>query len=127
MNPITDVIGAVGKVIDKFVPDANQKVEAQLELTRIQLDADAKFAQAERDVLVAEAQSESWLTRNWRPMIMLTFGYIIFHNYIIAQLFSLQMLTITPDMWALLKIGIGGYVMGRSVEKAVESYSNGKQ
>lgn len=124
MNPITDVIGAVGKVIDKFVPDANQKVEANLELTRIQLDADAKFAQAERDVLVAEAQSESWLTRNWRPMIMLTFGYIIFHNYIIAQLFSLKLLDITPDMWALLKIGIGGYVMGRSVEKAVESYSS---
>jgi len=28
-------------------------------------------------------------------------------------------LEIPPDMWALLKIGLGGYVVGRSVEKTV--------
>ena len=32
-------------------------------------------------------------------------------------------LTIPPDMWDLLKLGIRGYVAGRSVEKAVSAYS----
>jgi len=27
---------------------------------------------------------------------------------------------IPPDMWDLLKLGIGGYVVGRSVEKGVK-------
>ena len=31
-------------------------------------------------------------------------------------------LAIPPDMWDLLKIGIGGYTVGRTVEKSVKSY-----
>lgn len=33
------------------------------------------------------------------------------------------MLTIPPDMWELLKPGIGGYVAVRSVEMAVSAYT----
>ena len=29
-------------------------------------------------------------------------------------------MTIPPDMWALLKIGLGGYVVGRSGEKIAQ-------
>lgn len=35
-------------------------------------------------------------------------------------------LTIPPDMWDLLKLAIGGYVAGRSVEKAVSAYSSSR-
>jgi hypothetical protein len=54
---------------------------------------------------------------------MALFGAIIANNYIIHPYVSLffedasVMLAIPPDMWSLLKIGIGGYVVGRSVEK----------
>ena len=49
-------------------------------------------------------------------------------NYIIAPylraMFHVGLpLTIPPDMWDLLKLGIGGYAVGRSVEKAVSAYS----
>jgi len=79
-------------------------------------------------IVKAEAQSESWLARNWRPLTMLTFVFIIANNYIIYPYLSMfgvgaQALEIPPDMWALLKIGLGGYVVGRSVEKAVKNYS----
>ena len=79
------------------------------------------------DIVRTEAQSDSWLTKNWRPITMMTFVIIIANNYIIYPYLSLffakaPMLPIPADMWQLLKIGLGGYVVGRSVEKAVKSY-----
>jgi hypothetical protein len=32
------------------------------------------------------------------------------------------MLEIPPDMWDLLKIGLGGYVVSRGVEKTMKEY-----
>ena len=57
-------------------------------------------------------------------MTMLMFASIIGFNYLvvpIAGMFSknIVVLTLPPDLWDLLKIGIGGYVAGRSAEKIV--------
>lgn len=56
---------------------------------------------------------------------MLSFVAILINNFIFApyvQAFGgvSVMLEIPPDMWDLLKIGIGGYIGVRSVEKTVE-------
>ena len=85
-----------------------------------------ELLKAQANIIVAEAKG-SFLAANWRPIIMLLFGVIIANNYIIYPYLSLffedaPMLDIPPDMWALLKIGLGGYVVGRSVEKAVTNY-----
>ena len=58
---------------------------------------------------------------------MLVFVVIIANNYIIYPYLSLfwpeaPTLEIPPDMWGLLKIGLGGYVVGRSAEKAVTAW-----
>jgi len=58
---------------------------------------------------------------------MLTFILIIANNYIVYPYLSLfwgkaPVLDIPSDMWGLLKIGLGGYVVGRSAEKAVKSF-----
>jgi hypothetical protein len=29
-----------------------------------------------------------------------------------------------PDLWALIKLGLGGYVVGRSAEKCVTAWKN---
>ena len=71
-------------------------------------------------VIRAEATGESWLQRNWRPLLMCLFGVIIANNYIIVPLFSTPKADIPPDMWELLKLGVGGYVVGRSVEKGIK-------
>jgi len=52
---------------------------------------------------------------------MLTFTYIIAHNYVIAPLFHVTSVPIPVDMWDLLKIGMGGYIVGRSAEKIAPS------
>lgn len=114
----------VAEVVGKFVTDPDKKLEAQTELAKLELqfqqkliEADVEWAKAQADVIKSEAESQSWLARNWRPMLMVTFTYIIAHTYILAPLFSLPPVVIPEQMWELLKIGVGGYIVGRSAEK----------
>jgi len=128
--PLADLLGGLIKpvagLIDELTTSEEEKLRAKATLLAIQADLAAKLAEYERDVvreaaatIRAEAQSASWLARNWRPMTMLLFAYVIAHNYVLVPIFSLPSTLIVPDMWELLKIGMGGYVIGRSLEKVV--------
>jgi len=82
------------------------------------------------NIIQAEIKSDSFLAKNWRPAIMVMFGLIVFNNYLLypyLKLFwsSAPVLTLPPELWGLLKIGFGGYLMGRSVEKVVDKFKNG--
>lgn len=121
---IAKTIGAIIGLVDEVTTTDEEKLDKQIKLDalaaglRVNLaKVEAEFAESQSRVVIAEAQSQSWLARNWRPLTMLVFVGIIFFNYIAAPLFALQTLTIVPDMWALLKLGIGGYIGGRTVEK----------
>lgn len=133
-NPISDlltggftgIIQSVSGILDHFITSPEEKLKAQIQLTQLAndlqikaMEADKEFAVQQASVVVAEAKSESWLARNWRPLIMLEFGFIIGYNYILAPIFGVQSLPIVPDMWSLLKLGMGGYIIGRSAEKTV--------
>ena len=77
--------------------------------------------------MTAEAKGESWLQRNWRPLNMMVFVFIVANNYIIApyaQAISGTSVSLPtpPDLWVLIKIGLGGYVVGRSAEKCVTAW-----
>jgi len=119
------------KILDKVIPDPSAKAEAQRKLIETQQAGEFKELEASMNVVVAEAKSEHWLTANWRPITMLSFVAIICNNYIIYPYLSLfwsqaPVLQIPPDMWELLKIGLGGYVVGRTVEKTMETYTGKK-
>lgn len=122
--PLKGLLDGVGGILDKFVVNPEEKLKAQQEILKMQsdlqlklLEVDGEFAKQQAAVISEEVKSESWLARNWRPLLMLTFTYIIAHNYVLAPLFSFHSVEIPPDMWQLLKLGMGGYIMGRSVEK----------
>jgi hypothetical protein len=126
--PFGDLIGGVSSIIDKFHTSDAEKMEAQRKLMELErgftmkmAELDAQNAKTASEVIIAEAKSEGWAARNWRPITMLTFVYIIAHNFIIAPIFSLASLPIPTDLWELLKIGLGGYVFGRSAEKVAVS------
>lgn len=83
--------------------------------------------ETQASIIIAEAQGASWLQRNWRPGLMALFGIIILNNYIlnpwISAMFDVEvMMEIPEQMWGLLKLGIGGYIVGRSTEKAVTAW-----
>lgn len=57
------------------------------------------------------------------------FVSIVANNYVIAPyaqaIFDRSVaLPTPPDLWALIKIGLGGYVVGRSAEKCVAAWKN---
>jgi len=112
--------GLVG-VIDQAVEDKDQASQIKARLNEIALSGEMKELQAAADIIVAEAQGESWLQRNWRPLLMVMFGVIIANNYILVPIFNTPAADIPPDMWDLLKLGVGGYVVGRTVEKGLKS------
>ena len=112
------------KVIDKSVEDKDQAALIKARLNEMTLDGSFKELEAAANIIVAEAQGESWLQRNWRPLLMVLFGAIVANNYVLVPLFGTPAAEIPPDMWDLLKLGVGGYVMGRSAEKGIKAWKN---
>lgn len=109
-------------VVDKAVEDKDQANLIKAKLNEIALSGEMKELQAAADIIVAEAKGESWLQRNWRPLLMVLFGVIVANNYVIVPIFGTPAADIPPDMWDLLKLGVGGYVVGRTAEKALKTW-----
>jgi len=125
--PLLSVLPLIGQALDKIFPDPTERSKAQVALIEAEQKGELAELDASMKAIVAEAQSEHWLAANWRPVTMLTFVAIIANNYIIYPYLSLfwmeaPVLTIPPDMWGLLKIGLGGYVIGRSAEKGIRAW-----
>jgi len=115
------VSGVLG-VIDKAVEDKDQANVIKAKINEMAVLGEMKGVESAAKIIVAEAQGDSWLQRNWRPLLMVTFGVIIANNYLIVPIFNTPPADIPPDMWDLLKLGVGGYVVGRSAEKSVKAW-----
>jgi len=119
---IGPLISGVLGVIDKAVEDKDQANVIKAKINEMAVLGEMKGLESAAKIIVAEAQGDSWLQRNWRPLLMVTFGVIIANNYLIVPIFNTPPADIPPDMWDLLKLGVGGYVVGRSAEKSVKAW-----
>jgi len=123
-------IGSVFKdvreaITGKAIEDPNKKAELLMKLQQAELATQ----QLQAKVINSEASSNHWITSAWRPITMLVFVAIIANNYILVpylKAFGLDVptLMLNDEMWSLLKIGIGGYIVGRSAEKVSKQLSN---
>lgn len=121
---LKDIIGGVGGIIDDLNTSGEEKLAAKLKLAELEsqfqirsMEIAQEFAAEQSKIIVAEAQSESYLTRNWRPIAMLAFTYIVVHNYVIVPVFGVHPAEMPPGLWEFLKLGVGGYIGARTVEK----------
>lgn len=93
----------------------NEVTTKQIDLLSKQMDLEKQLLEAQTSILTTESKSESWIARSWRPITMLTFLVII-------VLHSLGVKELKPEFaeqfMKLVQIGLGGYVIGRSAEKA---------
>jgi len=126
MNPLA-IFDFGSTLLDKFFPDAGEAAKAKMRLMEMQQTGELSKLQTRAGIITAEANSEHFLVAAWRPITMLVFVFIIANNYILYPYLSLFIdnapkLDLPKDMWDLLKIGIGGYTVGRTVEKSVKSY-----
>jgi len=128
---IGDAIKGVTDLVGQFVEDKDEANKLKNQIKNKLLTVEQEVIKAQSAVIVAEAKSQSFIASNWRPIMMLTFVAIIANNYILFPYITLfggtaTTLEIPPDMWGLLKIGVGGYIIGRSGEKMVKSYAENR-
>ena len=120
------VVKEVGNVIDKLFTSEEERINAKNEMLKVLKEQQLELQRLQTDVILAEAKG-NWLQRSWRPILMLAFGFIVIYVKFIAPLFSLPIPPLENEFWDLLQLGIGGYVIGRSVEKVAGNITVNKK
>ena len=114
------LVTEVGKVIDNLFTSDEERLNAKNEVFKVLQEQKLKLQQLQTEIILAETNG-NWLQRSWRPILMLSFGFIVIYVKFIAPLFSLPIPPLEDEFWDLLQLGIGGYVVGRSVEKVAKN------
>ena len=116
IKPITDLIDNLTTTDGEKKQLKNELVKLQNSLTIKVLDYQSKLLDTRTRLIEAEAKGQSWLQRNWRPITMITFLFLV-----CMDSFGVLAFRLSGQAWTLLQIGIGGYVIGRSGEKIVKN------
>ena len=103
-----------------------KKILAENAIKQILIEKELELQRMQTEIIVAEAKG-NWIQRSWRPILMLAFGFIVIYVKFLAPLFDLTIPELENEFWNLLQIGIGGYVIGRTGEKMMKSYSDTKK
>ena len=125
--PLSAILDVGSKLIDKLIPDPEAKAKAQLELVKLQQEGELAKMQAD----IAEAQeitkrweadmsSDSWLSKNIRPMALIA----IFMAYFLFTAMSAFGYNAQESYVNLLgswgQIVFLAYFGGRTAEKIIE-------
>jgi hypothetical protein len=113
------VIKQIGDVIDDLFTSDEERANAKIKVLEVLKQQQLELQKLQTEIIVAEA-SGNWLQRSWRPILMLSFGFIVIYVKFVAPLFDLKIPELENEFWDLLQIGIGGYVVGRSAEKIAD-------
>jgi len=109
------LLGVLTGIIDQAVTDKDLAARIKADLQSQGLQLVASELDAQKDIIVAESKGGG-LQGNWRPITMLTFvGLISAHwlGFTPENLPESQVLALLD----IVKVGLGGYVVGRSAEK----------
>ncbi|TVR95613.1 MAG: hypothetical protein EA406_13625 [Rhodospirillales bacterium] len=106
----------VSRIVGNLFPDKEAQAKAEAETLKALLAHQHELEHAAARVVHAEAASQHWLAANWRPLTMLTFVSLI-----VARWFGFSAPELHESeyvrLWSIVELGLGGYVIGRSVEK----------
>ena len=126
MFPLEALLGIGSKLIDRFCPDPAQKEAAQLELLKMQqngelaqLNADVAEQHELTDRLKADMASDSWLSKNIRPMTLIAIlaGYFVFALMSAFGIDTNQRYVELLGQWGMLIMSF--YFGGRTLEKVL--------
>ena len=119
--------GPISKALDAYVSDLELRRKLAAELEQQTLAYLSKSAELGAGVVMAEVQSEHWLTRSWRPLLMvILMGFLVLIGLVlpVADIIAGHPLPFAPrwqllpaGFWDFLAVGMGGYIGGRSLEK----------
>jgi len=130
MFGIDDILSIGLKLVDKFVPDPQAKQEAQIKLLEMQQNGELAKIQAdiaEQQELTkrqqADMASDSWLSKNIRPMtlIAILLGYFTFAMMSAFGIETNKSYVELLGQWGMLIMSF--YFGGRTLEKIMDMKS----
>jgi len=133
MFPLDAILGIGSKLIDHFFPDAKQAEEAKLKLLEMQqngqlaqLNADVSEQQELTKRQEADMASDSWLSKNIRPMTLIAIlaGYFIFAGLSAAKIEVTGEYVQLLGQWGMLIMSF--YFGGRTLEKIMDMRAKDK-
>jgi hypothetical protein len=133
MFGIDDIISVGMKLLDKVIPDPQAKAEAQAKLLELQqqgrlaeLQADTAEAQELTKRQQADMASDSWLSKNIRPMTLIAIlvGYFIFAMMSAFQIDTNSKYVELLGQWGMLIMSF--YFGGRTLEKIIDMKEKNK-
>ena len=130
---IETLLPFAGKLLDKFFPDPAQKAEAQVKLLEMsqsgelaKMANDAEMFKVEQENvtkrLEADMGSDSWLSKNIRPMTLIAIlvGYFTFALMSAYGLNTNQAYVELLGQWGMLIMSF--YFGGRTLEKIMSKW-----
>ena len=123
---IWNLIGTIGgkilDIVDDVVEDKDAGNKLKFQIQKQLLESKGTELEAQAKIVLAEAQG-SWLQRNWRTMLMVTFAGLV-----VAHWFGLTASNIPESvqnsLLNIVMVGVGGYVAGRSSEKVADKWKD---
>lgn len=127
MFPLGAILDVGMKLVDKFFPDPEARAKAQLEL--LQMQQNGELAQINADIAEqqeltkrqqADMMSDSWLSKNIRPMtlIFILGGYFVFAMMSAFDLDTNRAYVELLGQWGMLIMSF--YFGGRTLEKIMD-------
>jgi len=132
MLPALQIVAPLAKMlfstIDKAIPDKDQAEKLKFQLNQQLLKSSTEELKAAASIVEAEAKS-NWFVSSWRPLLMYVLIFILVWNFILGPIIkivfgSVITFELPGDVWTLLQIGLGGYVVGRSGESIARTLAN---
>jgi len=124
MIPIGALLDIGGKILDKVFPDPAQAEQAKLKLLEMQqngelakLNADVAEQHELTQRLSADMGSDSWLSKNIRPMVLI-FLLLAYTGFAIASMFDFETRGNYVELlgnWGMVVMSF--YFGGRTLEK----------
>lgn len=134
MFPIAALFDVGMKVLDKFIPDPEAKAKAQQELLKMQqegklaeLNADNIEAQELTKRQEADMASDSWLSKNIRPMT-LVFILLVYSMFAMMSAWDIEVNNNYVELlgqWGMLIMSF--YFGGRTLEKIMDMKAKEKK
>jgi len=128
LSTIAPLAKMLFSTVDKAIPDKDLAEKLKAQLNTELLKSSTEQIKAAASIVEAEAKS-GWFSASWRPLLMYVLIFILVWNYIIGPVIKLVIGTVISfelpgDVWTLLQIGLGGYVVGRSGESIARTLAN---
>ena len=114
-----DLVNSVGGVIDDLVTTDDERLAAKAKLKKIVLEHEAKMEQNITDRWTADMNSDSWLSKNVRPMVLI---FLIVCTMLLIFIDAGAVKFEVEEKWTdllqlVLITVIGAYFGGRTAEK----------